>query len=266
MAGARTVSMIGPGSYTLPSCSVFFSWITPSIFQAQNGSVVDEWTLCEMVPNAEEILQQHWSTWATLADFQKIAAAGFNTVRIPVGCKKTSHLPLHGLAELTQPDWAFMLVPGEPYIQGAQTYLDQAIGWARQTGLKVWIDLHGAPGSQNGYDNSGHRIAKPGWESGNTVQQTLQVIQTIANKYAVPAMQDVVVCIELLNEPLAAELPSTQTLINYYESGYTEVRSVSNTPVMLQDAFEPDGFWNNILTPPSAQNGIPLVDYLHYSN
>ncbi|MCJ1400043.1 exo-1,3-beta-glucanase [Xylographa trunciseda] len=219
-------------------------WITPSIFEAQNGSVVDEWTLCEMVPNAADILQQHWSTWATLADFQKIAAAGFNTVRIPVGY------------------WAFMLVPGEPYIQGAEKYLDQAIGWARQTNLKVWIDLHGAPGSQNGYDNSGHRISKPGWESGSTVAQTLQVIQTMAGKYATPEMQDVVVAIELLNEPLAAALPSTPELTTFYEQGYAAVRDVSNTPVMIHDAFEQDGFWNNVLAPPAAQNVV--LDHHEY--
>lgn len=68
------------------------SWITPSIFEAQNGSVVDEWTLGLMVPNAAQILQNHWDTWVSLADFQKIAAAGFNTVRIPVGCKTTELL------------------------------------------------------------------------------------------------------------------------------------------------------------------------------
>ena len=62
-------------------------WITPSIFQAQNGSVIDEWTLGEMVPDAASILKTHWDTWATLADFQKISQAGFNTVRIPIGCK-----------------------------------------------------------------------------------------------------------------------------------------------------------------------------------
>ena len=148
-----------------------------------------------------------------------------------------------------------MLVPGEPYIQGAASYLDQAITWARQTKLKVWIDLHGAPGSQNGYDNSGHRIARPGWESGSTVQQTLEVIQIMAGKYATPEMQDVVVAIELLNEPLASELQSTPELISFYEQGFNAVRDISNTPVMIHDAFEGDGFWNNVLTPPSAQNG-----------
>lgn len=62
-------------------------WITPSIFQAQDGSVVDEWTLGAKVPNAAQILQKHWDEWVTLADFQRIAGAGFNTVRIPIGCK-----------------------------------------------------------------------------------------------------------------------------------------------------------------------------------
>ena len=100
-------------------------WITPSIFQQFGGSVVDEYTLCQQAGNAEAILQAHWSSWATVADFQKIAAAGFNTVRIPIGY------------------WAFQKYEGDPYIMGAQMYLDQGIEWARQTGLKVWIDLHG---------------------------------------------------------------------------------------------------------------------------
>ncbi len=101
-------------------------WITPSIFQAfTDGTVVDEYTLCQQAPNAESILQSHWSSWTGLGDFQKIANAGFNTVRIPIGY------------------WAFQKYDGDPYVMGAQAYLDQAIGWARQTGLQVVIDLHG---------------------------------------------------------------------------------------------------------------------------
>jgi len=49
---------------------------------------------------------------------------------------------------------------GEPYIQGQADHLDNAIGWARLYDLKVIIDLHGAPGSQNGFDNSGRRSAE----------------------------------------------------------------------------------------------------------
>lgn len=100
-------------------------WITPSIFNQFGGSVVDEYTLTKQIPNARDILQSHWDSWVSLADFQKIADNGFNSVRIPIGY------------------WAFEKYGGDPYIQGAADYLDQAIGWARQTGLKVWIDLHG---------------------------------------------------------------------------------------------------------------------------
>lgn len=102
-------------------------WITPSLFEQFGGSVVDEYTFSQNVPNAEEILRSHWDSWVTLGDFQKIAGNGFNTVRIPIGY------------------WAFQKYGEDPYIQGAAEYLDKAIGWARQTGLKVWIDLHGEP-------------------------------------------------------------------------------------------------------------------------
>ncbi len=100
-------------------------WITPSIFNQFGGSVVDEYTLTKQIPNAGDILRSHWDSWVSLADFQKIADNGFNSVRIPIGY------------------WAFQKYGGDPYIQGAADYLDQAIAWARQTGLKVWIDLHG---------------------------------------------------------------------------------------------------------------------------
>jgi hypothetical protein len=42
--------------------------------------------------------------------------------------------------------WAFEVGPGEPFIQGQLPYLKKAIGWASNNGLKVIIDLHGAPG------------------------------------------------------------------------------------------------------------------------
>ena len=40
-------------------------------------------------------------------------------------------------------------------MSGAQDYLDKAIEWSHANDLKVMIDLHGAPNTQNGFDNSG---------------------------------------------------------------------------------------------------------------
>ena len=160
------------------------------------------------------------------------------------------------------PDWAFKKF-NDPYVQGAAPYLDKAIGWARQTGLKVYIDLHGAPGSQNGFDNSGQRILTPDtpkWTTGDTVKQTLAVIQLIANKYAQPSYQDVVVAIELLNEPLASKLAGgTDAVVQYYNDAYGDVRQVSDSPVILHDAFQNGTFWNGVLTSPGSKNGKDIL-------
>ena len=78
-----------------------------------------------MNADAESILQSHWASWVTEGDIQKIAGAGFNLVRIPVGY------------------WAFEKYPGDVFIQGAADYLDKAVEWAASAGLHVWIDLHG---------------------------------------------------------------------------------------------------------------------------
>ena len=35
--------------------------------------------------------------------------------------------------------------------------MKRVFSWAEEIGLKILLDLHGAPGSQNGFDNSGRR-------------------------------------------------------------------------------------------------------------
>lgn len=104
--------------------------------------------------------------------------------------------------------WAWEVGPGEPYIQGQLPYLRNAVTWARNHGLKLVIDLHGVPGSQNGYehvlftcakdnrqlktgiaalcsyDNSGHRVSFPGWHSNQTnIARTNNIIKSIASEF-----------------------------------------------------------------------------------
>jgi len=143
-------------------------------------------------------------------------------------------------------------VDGESYTQGAAPYIDAAIDWARGTGLKIWIDLHGAPGSQNGFDNSGHKTATPGWQQGDTTAQTLAVLEKITAKYAQSQYQDVVVGIELLNEPLSSEL-NMATLKQFYSDGFGQTRAVSDTPVILHDGFAAPSSWNGFLSDSTAK-------------
>ena len=104
-------------------------WITPSIFSdwADSQTVVDEYTYTETLGKDEALsrLTDHWNSWITQSDFNDIANAGLNHVRIPIGY------------------WAVAPLDGDPYVQGQLDVLDNAIGWARSAGIKVLLDLHG---------------------------------------------------------------------------------------------------------------------------
>ena len=47
------------------------------------------------------------------------------------------------------------IADGEPYVNGEWPYLVRAAQWCRTHKMQMWLDLHTAPGSQNGFDNSG---------------------------------------------------------------------------------------------------------------
>lgn len=203
-------------------------WITPSIFDdwASETTVVDEFTYTQTLGKDEAYkrLTDHWNTWITQDDFNQIKAAGLNHVRIPIGY------------------WAIAPQDGDPYVQGQLPVLDQAITWARSAGLKVLLDLHGAPGSQNGFDNSG-RYGPITWQQGSTVSQTLSALSALSQRYS--GSTDVVSAIQLLNEPLGSSL-DLDSLKSFYQSGHQTL--ASNYVTCIHDAFQDfSTYWNNFL-------------------
>ncbi|KAI0800625.1 exo-beta-1,3-glucanase [Fomes fomentarius] len=228
-------------------------WITPSLFDnTGNDNIVDEWTFGQYqnVRSAQSTLKQHWDTWITEQDFVDIAAAGLNHVRIPIGY------------------WAFEVGPGEPFVSGQLPYLQQAVTWARNHGLKVIVDLHGAPGSQNGFDNSGRRISSPAWHSNSTnVARTNAVLKRIASLFVND--QDTVTVIAPLNEPAGFDGADVLSVVRqYWYDSYGNIRfpygtsQQSNTVVLLHDAFQPLSYWNGFQTPPNWQ-GVAMDTHIY---
>ncbi|CAD6971327.1 unnamed protein product [Tilletia controversa] len=256
--GTTTVCGVNIGGWLVAE-----PWITPSLFSAVDSRVVDEWTFGQYVPDAESRLQKHWATWITETTFQEIAAVGYlNMVRIPIGY------------------WAVETSKGEPYVTSDQLqYLTKAVGWAKKYGLKVMIDLHGVPGSQNGFDNSGQRL------NGNTVYwnanstnaaRSKAVLVKIAKLYANDAYRNTVVAIELLNEPASYKstpdsnapdlLSYYRTFANdaYYAMRYNTASEYnSDLTVALHDAFQNLSYWNGAFQPPTYQN--VLLDTHRYT-
>lgn len=84
---------------------------------------------------ARPFLEEHWDTWVTKQDLQNLKDGGITHIRIPIGY------------------WILgeeFLKPGETYLPGAWPYLLRSLKWCKELGLKAIVDLHGAPGVQNG--------------------------------------------------------------------------------------------------------------------
>jgi len=198
-------------------------WITPSIFEATPDDVVDEWTFGKVLGygEAQSRLEKHWSSWITEGDFEEMKGYGINFVRIPIGY------------------WSVTPLDGDSYVQGAYPYLGQALEWANNHGIKVMIDLHGAPGSQNGFDNSGRR-GGIGWTQGDTVTQTHAALNKIRDDHA---SHPAVAAIELVNEPMGPSL-DMDTVRQFYMDGWGDLKD-SHVAITFHDAFEGVTSWNN---------------------
>jgi len=122
-------------------------FITPALFEPFNGEAVDEYTLSALVgDNLTAFMTDHYETFITEIDFARIAEAGLNWIRLPI------------------PYWFIETYEDEPFLEGVGwTYFLKGIAWARKYGLRIELDLHAVPGSQNGQNHSG-RIGTVGFE------------------------------------------------------------------------------------------------------
>jgi glucan 1,3-beta-glucosidase len=209
---------------------VLEKWMVPDVFRDTDAS--DEYSLClALGGQARSRLQQHWETFITEDDFRWIRNCGLNTVRLPVGY------------------WA--LEAPKPFVTSAD-FVDFALEQARRNDLKLILDLHGAPGSQNGWDHSG-RAGPIGWNKDpNNIRETVRILGTFAQKYGKhPALYG----IEMLNEP-HWEIP-IDTLKEFYQNAYLEIRKHTGleVAVVFHDSFRAMA-WQDFMKQPPYSNVI----------
>ncbi len=205
-------------------------WMTPDTYRDTDAQ--DEYSLClALGSKAKGRLNQHRDTFITSSDFRWIKQCGLNAVRLPVGY------------------WA--LEAPKPYVESSQ-YISFALDECRKNDLKLLLDLHGAPGSQNGWDHSG-RIGPINWpKDPHNVQETLRVLESFAQQYGShPALYG----IELLNEP-RPEVP-LDILKQFYQDAYTRIRKHAspNVAIVIHDSFRPL-VWTDFMQEPSYTNVI----------
>ena len=237
-----------PGQLSAPSrhapnyqlCDLYqcLPYRTPSVFASSNSDnnldyPLDEYTLSVAFGNstvgrqaAEDWFNAHFEHFLTFEDLEYAAQRGVTHVRVP--------LP-HWILGDVQSD--------EPWIVGDRwKYFLRMLDWCRTLQLQVWPDIHTAPGSQNGFDNSGQQLESgvscQGW-SGNVthVQRSLRVIQEVTTQIVKEGYQDVVTGFGLLNEPFKD--CHRDVYLQFIDQGLTMVRETLgiNTTVYVSDLF-----------------------------
>lgn len=188
-------------------------FITPSFFQnfGARDNVVDEWTLLSKLgpTKARDMMEKHYSAFITKQSFAEIREAGMDHVRFPFGY------------------WIVQIYDGDPYIaQVSWRYLLRGIEYCRQNGLRVNLDLHGAPGSQNGWNHSGRQgIIR--WLNGTdgdlNGQRTLDIHHKLSVFFAQPRYKNLVTMYGLVNEPRMVEL-NTNSVLTWSQKAIDQIR------------------------------------------
>ncbi len=122
---------------------------------------------------AEKFWKEYRDVYVSRDDILRIAAEGFNSVRIPLNYR---------------------------ILEESLSLVDRMIGWCRESGLYVILDLHGAPGGQTGanIDDSENDLPELFTDAANR-QRTIDVWRMLAARYR---EETCIAGYDLLNEPL----------------------------------------------------------------
>ncbi|KAI1102047.1 glycoside hydrolase family 5 protein [Jackrogersella minutella] len=212
-------------------------FITPSLFNYDSRlGIVDEWTLCSHLgpKTAASTLEKHYATFVTEQTFQEIQAAGLDHVRIPYSY------------------WAVQTYDDDTYVfRTSWRYLLRAIEWARKYGLRVNLDLHGLPGSQNGWNHSG-RQGVVNWLNGTNgdlnSQRSLDVHDRLTKFFAQDRYKNIITFYGLANEPRMVALSAT-AVTSWTQQAFNLVRKNGMTAnVVFGDGFMGLANWQGKLT------------------
>ncbi len=216
-------------SVNLGGWFVLERWIKPSLFKNNNVVGNDETCFSEQAINKVEELFNHYKTWITKDDIVWLKEKGINLVRIPI------------------PWW---LYGDKDYVRSVK-HLDFALEMISDVGMDFMLDLHAAPGCQNGFDNGGIEGQIEWHKDEKNIEMTILVLEKIAKRYKdYPHFHS----LQFLNEPNA--IIDIKIIQDFYKKTYKRIRKIlPNKYLVMHDGFRLNE-WENFFRENNFHNVI----------
>ncbi len=168
------------------------------------------------------------------SDFDNVKALGMNVLRLPFA-------------------WWNILTDDGALRDDAFNRLDWFVDNCRQRGIYVILDLHAAPGSQNGNDHSGDITGANLWGSEENKTRTVYLWEQVAAHYKGNAT---VAAYDLMNEPTGGAQNATMPAQwDFFDVLYKAIRAIDPDHVIsIESCWEPENLpapskygWENVM-------------------
>lgn len=195
----------------------------------------------------EELMKIYWDAFFTEEDFRIIKEdLQMNTIRLPFYYLNILNEDL----TLKEEEDAF-------------AYLDWFISEAAENELYVVLDLHGAPGSQNGFEHSGAAERVAGlWTSEENVAATVALWDYVSTHYTEtkPELGKWIATYDILNEPTYEyNTITTPECWEVFDQIYDVIRENGDQHVVTME-----GCWDFSKLPNPADYGWENVQYEYH--
>ena len=222
MVHSAGTQLLGPDDAPLDlRCVNVDGWLWPTVYlQSDSGNGLFIST-AEFVNRLDDVVDparadRFWKDWRdnffTEADVERMADLGINCARLVIYYRAIATIE-----------------NGEPVFNDVLTYVDSAVEWGEKHGVYMVLDLHAAPGGQNGVatvaDVPSTDLVARLWEGPDAQANqdaTVSIWRFLAERYA---NEPWVAGYDLLNEPALPE-GSGSDLVDLYARIIATIRSV----------------------------------------
>ncbi len=162
-------------------------------------------------------------------DFALIADAGFDHVRLPINAR-------------------IVMDESGAFLEEGFALIERAVAWSEKNGLRILLDLHGAPGGQTGTNIDDSEHGRPELFMDPTFRRhTIALWEEIARRFR---SREAVLGYDLLNEPLPNEWQHVYNdeLVALYRDLTAAIRAVDDRHLLMYEGSH----W--------ATNWLPLAE------